>query len=78
VSAVVRPQWVWQLEDADGTTLARPVSPVFTTQFDAETWLGEHWRALAADGVRDARLLHDGHQAAATVPLPSPWTDPGA
>jgi hypothetical protein len=68
----VRPQWEWQLDGPDGVVLDRPVSPVFTSQFDAESWLGEHWRSLAAAGVEAARLLNDGRQAAATVPLPAP------
>ena len=45
---VVRPQWEWRFDGADGSALDRPVSPVFTTQYDAEQWLGEHWRTLAA------------------------------
>ncbi len=32
-----------------GRALAAPVSPVFTTQYDAEQWLGETWRSLAAE-----------------------------
>jgi hypothetical protein len=66
---MIRPQWVWELEDADGRPLDSPVSPVFTTQFDAEQWLGETWRSLAAGGAVVARLLHDGAQATAPVEL---------
>lgn len=64
---VVRPQWEWRFDDAEGRAVDRPVSPVFTTQYDAEQWIGEHWRALAAQGVRTATLLHEG--APATAPL---------
>ena len=49
---VLRPQWEWRFDGADGAVLDRPVSPVFTTQYDAEQWLGEHWRTLAAQGVQ--------------------------
>ncbi|NUS72601.1 MAG: hypothetical protein HOQ05_04255 [Corynebacteriales bacterium] len=31
----------------------------FTSQSDAETWLGEHWRSLAEDGVSSVRLVED-------------------
>ena len=66
---VVRPQWEWRFDGADGSVLDRPVSPVFTTQYDAEQWLGETWRTLAAEGAAVARLLHDGAQATAPVEL---------
>ena len=46
------------------------MSPVFTTQYDAEQWLGEHWRTLAAQGVHAVRLLHEGTQATPTLTLP--------
>ena len=39
---------------------------------DAEQWLGEHWRALAEAGAVQARLLHDGTQAAPGVELRVP------
>ncbi len=67
---VLRPQWVWQFDGPDGAALDRPVSPLFTTQYDAEQWLGEHWRTLAAQGVHAARLLHEGTQVTATLTLP--------
>ena len=64
------PRWVWAFDDAAGAELAEPVSPVFTTQFDAESWLGEHWRGAAVLGARRARLLHDGELATAPVLIP--------
>ncbi|WP_319637681.1 hypothetical protein [Pengzhenrongella sicca] len=68
----MRPQWEWALDDAEGRALDRPISPVFTNQFDAEQWLGENWRELARQDVVVARLLHDGTQAAAAVALRIP------
>jgi len=67
---VVRPQWEWRFDGTDGSALDRPVSPVFTTQYDAEQWLGEHWRTLAAQGVQAVGLLHEGAQATPTLTLP--------
>ena len=43
---------------------------MFTTQYDAEQWLGEHWRTLAAQGVQAVGLLHEGAQATPTLTLP--------
>lgn len=66
---MINPQWEWALDDADGARLTEPVTPVFTAQYDAEQWLGEHWRSLAGAGAVVARLLHDGNQAAPPVEL---------
>ena len=67
---VLRPQWEWRFDGADAEAVSNPVSPVFTTQYDAEQWLGEHWRTLAAQGVNAVRLLHEGAQATPTLALP--------
>ncbi|WP_448631630.1 hypothetical protein [Cellulomonas soli] len=69
---VLRPRWEWALHDGAGQALHRPVSPVFTNQFDAEQWLGEQWRALAPDGVRSATLLHEGSQVGPVLSIPAP------
>ena len=69
---MIRPQWEWVLDDAEGRVLDRPISPVFANQFDAEQWLGENWRELARQEVAVARLIHDGAQAAAAVALRIP------
>ena len=34
-------------------------SPTFPTQADAETWVGEAWQDLLADGVEDVTLLEE-------------------
>lgn len=52
-----RAQWRWSFADRTQAHLDRPVSPVFTSRFDAEAWLGEHWRGLNADRVAQAQLL---------------------
>ncbi|MEN0129661.1 MAG: hypothetical protein AAGC49_09495 [Brevundimonas sp.] len=62
---VLRPQWEWQLDGGDS-----PTSPVFTTQYDAEQWVGENWRSLAARGVTRATLLHQGEPASSPLDLP--------
>ncbi|GAA1510428.1 hypothetical protein [Streptomyces synnematoformans] len=53
--------WTWRFEKADGTETAPAVEPEdFTTQGDAESWLGEVWKDLLAGGVEQVTLLEDG------------------
>ena len=58
--------WVWRyirvVPDGDGDgPEPRPRVESFPTQSDAETWLGEQWRDLRAEGVVSATLL-DGER----------------
>ena len=52
--------WTWRLEDAEGKVVTGPASPPHPTQSDAETWIGETWRDLAAAGVAQVSLFEDG------------------
>ncbi|KIZ18161.1 hypothetical protein [Streptomyces natalensis] len=53
--------WTWQFEKADGTSATPAVEPEeFTTQGDAESWIGEEWKALLDGGVDQVRLFEDG------------------
>jgi hypothetical protein len=61
--------WVWRLEAADGTPLRTPSSPTHPSQSDAESWLGEAWRDLAAAGVVQVTLLEDGAVSYGPMPL---------
>ena len=53
--------WTWQYEKADGTTITTDElqEAIFASQGDAESWLGENWRALLAAGVDQVSLLDD-------------------
>ena len=54
--------WQWRYGDAEGRqvdTAARP-SPVFTSQADAESWVGEFWRDLVSAGIDTVTLEVDG------------------
>ena len=64
-----RPAWDWDLLDANEQVLDQPVSPAFTTRFDAEAWLGESWRQLATQHAAAARLAHHGEPVGAPIPL---------
>lgn len=53
--------WTWRFETKDGTETEPSVQPEeFTTQGDAETWIGEVWRDLLAGGTDQVTLFEDG------------------
>lgn len=56
---MTRAQWEWVFSGAVGERLDRPLSPAFTSRYDAEAWLGEHWRRLADEHVAHAQLWSD-------------------
>ncbi|MER7658742.1 hypothetical protein [Streptomyces albidoflavus] len=52
--------WTWRFEKADGTEVSPSVEPdEFSTQGDAESWLGEYWKELLEGGVEQVRLIED-------------------
>ncbi|GAA3165135.1 hypothetical protein GCM10010466_64990 [Planomonospora alba] len=53
--------WRWRYENANGGEVTEGVVPAeaFTSQSDAESWLGENWRELLAAGVEKVTLLED-------------------
>lgn len=59
-TAAERP-WHWALLDASGSPVEvseEHADQHFASQADAESWVGETWEALAAQGV-DAVTLHE-------------------
>ncbi|GAA3489867.1 MULTISPECIES: hypothetical protein [Streptomyces] len=53
--------WTWRFETADGTEVQPAVEPEeFTTQGDAESWLGEVWKDLLEGGAAQVVLSEDG------------------
>lgn len=52
--------WHWTFEDSRGAALSgvELVTTGFPTQSDAESWLGDQWRALFATGVAAVTLHH--------------------
>lgn len=53
--------WTWRFETAEGATVVpqhQPGQP-FPSQSDAESWLGEVWRELLADGVAQVTLFEE-------------------
>ncbi|HLL64600.1 MAG TPA: hypothetical protein VK453_02510 [Micromonosporaceae bacterium] len=51
--------WTWRYEDADGKPVDGP-GETFSSQSDAESWLGQNWRDLLTVGVVTAVLVEDG------------------
>lgn len=67
-----RRHWTWRFVDADGAPLEGGVdapSPPAASRYDAELWLGESWRTLAAEGAARAILECDGTAIGAGVDL---------
>jgi len=53
--------WTWRYEKTDGAAVTAADLPeaIFASQGDAESWLGENWRALLASGVEQVTLFDD-------------------
>ncbi|MFD7341277.1 hypothetical protein ACFV98_35645 [Streptomyces violascens] len=52
--------WAWRFEKADGTETSPVVEPEeFTTQGDAEDWIGEVWKDLLDGGAERVTLFGD-------------------
>ena len=50
--------WTWRYEDGDGKPVDGP-GEAFSSQADAESWVGQTWRELAAAGVAAVTLVED-------------------
>ena len=61
-SPAERPWW-WRLENAAGDEVTTPDEDLagqrFASQADAESWVGEIWSDLAAEGVDAVTLFED-------------------
>jgi hypothetical protein len=53
--------WSWRYEGTDGRAVAGPAE-TFGSQADAESWIGQTWRELAAGGVGSVTLLEDDRE----------------
>ena len=53
--------WTWRYEKTDGALVSASglQEAIFASQGDAESWLGENWRALVDAGVDQVTLLDD-------------------
>ncbi|MCX4693718.1 hypothetical protein [Streptomyces sp. NBC_01408] len=64
--------WTWRFEKADGSETSPAVEPEeFTTQGDAESWIGEIWKELLEGGVEQVKLSDDNGTELYTMSLRS-------
>ncbi|MBT2445358.1 MULTISPECIES: hypothetical protein [Streptomyces] len=62
--------WTWRFEKSDGTEVQPAVVPEeFTTQGDAESWIGEYWKDLLEGGADQVTLSEDGTKIYGPMPL---------
>lgn len=61
--------FAWRYDAADGVELDDTQSDAFSNQSDAESWLGEQWRRLAARGIANVTLLDEGRVVYGPMPL---------
>ena len=63
--------WTWRFETATGALVdpGEVGGGDFSAQGDAESWLGETWRDLAARGVAQVSLYDDGELVYGPMPL---------
>jgi len=54
--------WSWQFQNTDGVAVAAEsaTEDSFPSQSEAESWLGETWQDLLADGVDQVVLMESG------------------
>ena len=50
--------WSWRYEGVAGQPVAGPAE-TFSSQADAESWMGQAWRQLAAVGITQVSLVED-------------------
>ncbi|MFE9692665.1 hypothetical protein [Micromonospora sp. NPDC005806] len=50
--------WSWRYEGVNGESAEGPAES-FGSQADAESWIGQAWRELAATGVTSVALVED-------------------
>jgi hypothetical protein len=63
--------FTWRYEGVDGSQPTSPglPDPVFPSQADAESWVGESWRELLSAGVEQVTLLRDGEVVYSSMSL---------
>ncbi len=50
--------WSWRYEGGDGQPVTGPAE-TFSSQADAESWIGQEYRQLAVAGVTQVTLVED-------------------
>lgn len=67
--------WVWQYLRTDGAVDQAPDAselPSFSSQSDAESWIGEEWQTLLKSGVEAVILMEDDREVYGPMSLHPP------
>ena len=66
--------WTWRYErtDASPVELEGSEAPSFSSQSDAETWIGEEWEMLLKAGVDAVTLMEDEREVYGPMSLHPP------
>ena len=65
-----RMPWSWRYENGDDEPISGP-GETFSSQSDAESWIGQEWRELADAGVAQVVLVEDDRVDYAMSLLPA-------
>ncbi|MEU3652726.1 hypothetical protein AB0E67_07705 [Streptomyces sp. NPDC032161] len=70
--------WTWRFEKSDGTeTEPAPRPEEFTTQGDAESWIGENWKELLDGGTEQVTLFEDATEVYGPMSLDADRAEQG-
>lgn len=66
--------WLWRYQNSAGEQATPDAGepPTFTSQSDAESWIGEEWAALLESGVDAVTLLEDEREVYGPMSLRPP------
>jgi hypothetical protein len=67
--------WLWQYLKTDGGVDTEPDAgepPTFSSQADAESWIGEEWQTLLKSGVEAVTLMEDDREVYGPMSLHPP------
>ncbi|MCZ3388834.1 MAG: hypothetical protein LH645_06835 [Actinomycetia bacterium] len=67
--------WLWQYLRTDGAvdpTRDAGEPPTFSSQADAESWIGEEWQTLLKSGVEAVTLMEDDREVYGPMSLHPP------
>ncbi|MFD8692692.1 hypothetical protein [Streptomyces sp. NPDC059651] len=71
--------WTWRFEKSDGTETEPALQPEeFTTQGDAESWIGEYWKELLDGGADQVTLFDDTTKIYGPMSLRAEQSEPAA
>lgn len=71
--------WLWQYLRTDGVADPAPDAgepPTFSSQADAESWIGEEWQTLLKSGIEAVTLMEDDREVYGPMSLHPPAPSP--